>query len=92
VRYSQRGVANLPRLFAEDCAKQSFLSCELGFALGCNLTDKNIARVNLCADTDDTVLVEVCKVFVTDVGNISCDLLRSELGFPCLDIVFLNMN
>ena len=43
VRNAQRGVSYLSRLFAEDCAEQSFLGGKLGFALGRDLADKYVA-------------------------------------------------
>ena len=38
----------------------------------------------LCTDADDTVLVKVFKSVLADIGDISCYLLGSELGFSCL--------
>ncbi len=92
MRYFKRCITNLSRLFAEDSTEKSLLCRKLGFALGSNLTYKDISRVNLCADTDDTVFVKVCESVLADIGNISCDFLCAELGVSCFDFKFFYMN
>ncbi len=92
VRNFKRAVSYLSCLFTEDRAEESFLSCQLGFALWCDLADQNIARSYLCAYSYDTVLVEVFQSVLGNVGDISCDLLCAELGITALQLVFLDMN
>ena len=48
--------------------------------------------MNLRAYADYAAFVKVFERVVTDVGDISCDLLRSELCFSRLDLVFFNMD
>ncbi len=48
--------------------------------------------MNLCADTDYAVFVKVLKCVFTDVGNISCDFLRAELGITRLCLILLNVD
>ena len=47
VRNTQGGVANLARLFAENCPEQAFLGGELRLALGRDFADKDVAGMNL---------------------------------------------
>ena len=47
VGYAEGGISDLSRLFAEDCAEQSFLGGELCFALGSYLTYEDIASLYL---------------------------------------------
>ena len=84
MRYFKGVVPYLSCLFAEDSAKQSFLCGKLCFSLWSYLTYEDIARMYLCTDADDTVLVKVFKSVLADIGDISCYLLGSELGFSCL--------
>ena len=92
MRNLKRGVSDLSRLFAEDCAKQSLLGGKLCLALRRNLTYEYIAGTNLRAYTDNTVLVKILECVLTDVGNISCNLLCAELRISRLDLVLFYMN
>ena len=91
VRQTERGVARLSCLFAEYGAKQSFLGSEIGLALRGDLTDKDIAGMDLGALFDDTVRVEVAQRVVADVLYLARDLLRSELGISRLVGIDLDM-
>ena len=92
VRQTQRVVANLARLLAENRAQQSFLGGEVGFALRRNLADEDIARVNLRADTDNSALVKFLQSVWGEVGDIVGDFLGAELCFTALEFVFFYMN
>ena len=80
VRQLEGCVANVAGLFAEDRAKQSFFCGELGFTLGCNLTNENIACANLGTLADNTVGSKILECIFTDIGDFLCDLFRTELG------------
>ena len=43
VRHTQRGISDFLSLFTEDSTKKSFFGGKLGFSLGSNLTDEDIA-------------------------------------------------
>ena len=92
VRHFKRGISNLSCLLAEDCAKKSFFTCKVGFALGSNLTNKDVAAVNFGTDTDNTVFIQILESVFTDVRNISCDFLGTELSISCLLVVLYNMD
>ena len=59
VGHPQRGVLNVASLLAEDGSEEFLLCAELGLALGRDLTDEDVARPDLCADANDTVLIQV---------------------------------
>ena len=61
VGYAQGGISDLTRLFAEDGAQQALLGSQLGLTLGSDLTDQDIAGMDLGADVDDTVLVQILE-------------------------------
>ena len=92
MRHFERRVAHLARLVAEYGAQQTLLGREVGFALRRDLTDENIARIDLRAYANDTVLVEVFERLGADVGNVARDFLRAELGVARFGLVFIDMN
>ncbi len=61
-------------------------------ALRSDLTNQNIARANLSADADDTVVVEVCKHVLTKVWNLAGNLLSTKLGITSINLVAGNVN
>ena len=61
VRHAQAGVLHLARLFTEDRPQQALLGGQLGLALRRDLADQDVARLDLGADADDAVLVEVAQ-------------------------------
>ena len=93
VRNTQGGIANLACLFAEDGAQQAFFGGQLGFALRRDLTDQNIAGVNLRTDTDDAVARQGrCSSIFADVRDIAGNLFRAELGISGFNLIFLDMD
>ena len=59
MRNAKRRVSDFAGFFAEYCAEKSFFGGGFGLALGRYLTDKNVARMNLCADSDYAVFIKV---------------------------------
>ena len=53
VRQAQARVLHLARLLTEDRAQQALLRGQLGLALGRDLADQDVARLDLGADVDD---------------------------------------
>ena len=92
VRQAQAGVLNLARLLTEDRAQQALLSGQLGLALGRDLADQDVARLDLGADVDDPVLVEVLERLLADVRDVARDLLGTQLGVARLDLVLLDVD
>jgi hypothetical protein len=63
---TQRGVLHVGGLLAEDGAQQLLFRRQLGFALGRDLADQDVARLHFGADVDDAGLVEVAqRLFAT---------------------------
>ena len=92
VRYTQGGISNLSCLFAEDGTQQSFLCCQLCFALRCYLTNQNIIGAYLGTDADDTSVIQILQRILAHVGNISCDFFRPKLCVSCVCLKFTDMN
>ena len=88
----KRIVTNFSCLFTENSTKKSFFSCELSLTLRSNLTNKDITGSYLRTDTDDTILIEICKSIITDIWNIASYLLWSELCVTALNLVLFYMN
>ena len=57
--HTQRGVAHLAGLLNEHGAQQALLSSQLSLALRADLTDQNIAALDLGTDADDAALVQI---------------------------------
>src|SRR4030095_7392896 len=79
-RALQRGVAHVAGLLAEDRAEQLLFRGQLGLALGRDLADQYVARLDRGADPDDARLVEVAQRVLRDVRDVARDLLRAEFG------------
>ena len=92
VRYTYRCVSDFTDFFTENSAIKSFFRCQLGFTLGCNLTDNDVACMNFCTDTDHTVFVKILQGIVTDVGNFTGDLFRTKLGITGFALIFSYVN
>src|SRR4029078_3656196 len=91
-RTDQGSITNIAGLFAEDRAEQLFFRGKLSFALGCDLSDQHIARLDVGTDPDDSGFVKILQEGLTDVWNVPRDFLRSELGVSRFDFKFLDMN
>ena len=80
VGYLQRGVTDLPGLLAEDGPQQLLLRGGLGLALGGHLAHQVVTGVDLRADADDAVLVQVPQGVLAHVGDVAGDGLGAQLG------------
>ena len=92
MRYLQGVIPYFSCLLTEDSSQQSFLGSQLGLALRCYLTDEDIARAYLGTYSDDTVLVQILQSVIAHVWDISCDLLRSQLGISCFCLQIFDMD
>ena len=84
-RAVERSVLDVQGLLAEDRLQELLLGRELGLALGGDLADQDVARLDLGADPDDAVLVQVPQDGLGDVGDVLGDLLGPELRVAGLD-------
>ena len=91
-RAVERSVANVAGFFAEDGAQQFFFRRQRGFALGRNLADQDVARLDDGADADDAAFIQVAQERLADVGNVASDFFGAELGVARFDFVLLDVN
>ena len=91
-RAVERSVANIAGLFAEDGAQQLLFRRELGFALGRDFADQDVAWLDCGADADDAALVQVAQARLGDVGNVARDFFRSQLGVARFDFELLDVD
>src|SRR5664280_912797 len=92
VRQAQRRVLHLASLLTEDRAKQTLLGGQLSLALGRDLADQDVARLNLSPDVNDALFVEVLEGLLADVGDIAGDLFWAKLGVARLELVLLDVD
>ena len=91
-RHTERRVAHIRRLFAEDRPQQFFLWRHGRFALGRDLADQNVSGLHFGTDVDDAGLVQVPKPLLADVGDIAGNLLLPELRVARHHLEFLDMD
>ena len=90
--YLQGGIPYLTCLLTEDSTEQPLLGSQLGLPFRSYFSYQNIACTNLCADSDNSSLIEIFQRFITHARNVSGDLFRSQLGVTGLCLIFFNMN
>src|SRR5690554_2001278 len=78
--HTQGSVLHVGGLLTENRTQQLLLRSQLGFALGRDLADQDVAGADLGTNIDDTGLIQLAQRRFTDVGNIGGDLLRPQLG------------
>ena len=86
------GVAHVAGLFAEDRAEQFLFRRQLCLALGRDLADQDVARLDGRADADDAAVVEVPQVAFRHVRDVAGDFFRPELGVARFDFKLLDMD
>src|SRR3984885_10082876 len=91
-RAVERSVADVSGLFAEDGAEQLLFGRQRGFALGRDLADEDVARLDDGADADDTALIEIAKERFADVGDVARDFFGSQLRVARFDFVLLDVD
>ncbi len=77
---------------AEDRVEQLLLGGQLALGLRRHLADQDVARLDVGADPDDPVLVEVPQRLLGDVGDVAGELLAAELGLADLDLELLDVD
>ena len=89
--HSEAGVFGVARLFTEDGSEELLLGGEFGLALGCDLSDEDVAWTDPSSWDDNAFFVEVCQIGLADVGNIASDFFWPKLGFAGFYLVFLDV-
>src|SRR5262249_32868754 len=91
-RAIERSVAHVTSFFAEDGAEQFFFRGERGLALGRDLADQNVARLDDCADADDAAFVEVAQERFANIGNVASNFFGTQLRVARLDFVLFDVD
>ena len=86
------GVFDVAGFVAEDCAEQFLFGRGVGFALGGDFTDKDVAFFDFGSDANDTVFVEVFGGVVADIGDVASEFLKAAFGFANFESVFFNVD
>jgi hypothetical protein len=77
---------------AEDRVQQLLLGGQLALGLRRHLADQDVARLDVGADPDDPVVVEVPQRLLRDVGDVAGELLAAELRLADLDLELLDVD
>ena len=91
-RHPQGGVLDVGSLLAEDGPEQLFLGRKLGFALGGDLADQDVAGLDLGPDADNAGAVEVGQGILAQVGDVAGYFLRPQFGVAGHSLEFLDMD
>ena len=79
-------------LLTEDGAEKLFLCRGLTLSLGAYLSYQDVSGSYLCADTDDTALIQVLERVAGYAGNFTGDILLSKLCISALALIFFKVD
>ncbi len=82
----QRVVLHVLAGSTKDRVQQLFFRRQFGLALGANLADQDVARLDVRSDLDDPVSSRLRKRLLRDVRNVASELLATQLGLANLDV------
>ena len=88
----QRVVLDVLAGAAEDRVQQLLFGGQLALALGRDLADQDVSRLDVGADPDHAVVVEVPQRLLRDVGDVAGELLAAQLGLADLDLELLDVD
>src|SRR5947209_9052033 len=89
---AQRGVFDFTGFLSEDGSQEFLFGGQLCLAFRGNLTDQDVLRPYFRPHVNDAPLVQVAQSLFSHVGDITGDLLGTELGVTSIGFVLLNMN
>ena len=89
---AQARVAHVLGLLAEDRVEELELGRGLGLALGRDLADEDVAGLDLGADADDALDVEVVEALLAGVRDVARDALGAQLGLADLGLELLDVD
>jgi len=92
VRHAQRGVLYFAGLLTEDRPKQALFRAQLGLTSRRNLANENVIWMNLGANADNAVLIEIRQALLADIRDVSRDLFGTQLGIAGIALVLLNVD
>ena len=88
----ERGVFDVGGFLSENRAKEALFGSQLGFALGSDFSDEDVAGFDFRADADHAVGAEVLKRFFADVRDVAGDFLGAELGVAGADFKLVDVD
>ena len=80
VRNFQRSITYFSCLLTEDGTKQTLFRGKIGLSLRSDFADEDIACTYFRTDAADSALIQILQSIITDTGDITGDLFRSEFG------------
>ncbi len=91
VRNTERRIADFLRFFAEDRVQKLEFGSRFSFALGSNLSDKDVSGPDFRTDADDSFRVEVVEALFAGIRDVPGQLFGSELRLADFGYEFLDM-
>ena len=91
-RSLERSILHVTSLITEDSTQELFFWRRIGLTLRRDLTDQDIAWLDACTDADDTILIEVLRSVVADIGDIAGKLFETALGLTHFEGVLIDVN
>ncbi len=88
----ERRVPYLTGLLSKNRAEKPLFCRKLRLPLRSNLSYQDVSGAHLCADPDDSSLVQIFQGIVSHTWNVAGNLLRPELGVTSLRLIFLNVD
>ena len=89
--HAQGGVLDVACLLSKDGPQQFLLCSEFRFTLGRDLAGQDVAGVDVRADADHTVLVQVPEALLANVWDVPRDFFRPEFRLAGFHLVLLNV-
>src|SRR3546814_17324260 len=91
MRSLQGRVFHVTSLVAKNGAKQFLFRRRIGFPFRSDLSNKDVPLINLGADTDNTVFVQVLGSFLTSVRTIRSKFFFAAFGITDFQFKLLNV-
>src|SRR6185312_14201419 len=91
-RHLERGVLHILRLLTEDCGQELLFRRQLRLALGRDLADENVARLDVRTDADDSALIQIRERFLGDVRNFLRDFFLATLRVANVQLELLDVD
>ena len=91
-RHLQAGVFHIAGFFAKNGTQQLFFRRQLGFTLGRDLADQHVARLDFRTDGNNAGGIQAPQLALCQVGDITGNFFRAELGIARHHRQFLDVN
>jgi len=88
----QAGITNITGLLAKNGAQQPLFRRKLGLTLRRDLTNHDVASLNLSALADNPALIQIEQGLLRDIRNLARHFFGAALGIAHLKLEFLDVN